>query len=81
MFVFVFGWLIEIYIFSGKDEGIDEGFILKCIIISDFRGVLVCIDVVKKKGMENEWILDIEGDEDCIKVKVFSVLLYYYYIC
>lgn len=71
----------EIYTLSGKDEGTDEGPISKRIIISDFRGVPVRIDVVKKKGMENERILDIEGDEDRIKAKVFSALSHHHYIC
>jgi UDP-glucose:glycoprotein glucosyltransferase len=60
----------EIYTLSGKDEGTDKGPLSKRIIISDFRGLPVRIDVVKKKGMENEKILDIEGDEDDEKAKV-----------
>ncbi|KAG0591180.1 hypothetical protein KC19_1G156300 [Ceratodon purpureus] len=59
----------EIYTLSGKDEGTDKGPVSKRIIISDFRGLPVRIDVVKKKGMENEKILDIEGDEDDEKAK------------
>lgn len=71
----------EIYTLSGKDEGTDKGPVSKRIIISDFRGVPVRIDVVKKKGMENERILDIEGDEDSFKTKVFTVFSHSLCIC
>lgn len=64
----------EIYTLSGKDEGTDKGPISKRIIISDFRGLPVRIEVVKKIGMENEKILEIEGDEDDAKAKVFIAL-------
>jgi UDP-glucose:glycoprotein glucosyltransferase len=70
----------EIYTLSGKDEGTNKGPVSKRIIISDFRGVPVRIDVVKK-GMENERILDIEGDEDSFKTKVFSVISHSLCIC
>lgn len=36
--------------------------------------------MVKKKGMENEKILDVERDEDK-KFKVFNVFLYFFYMC
>ncbi|XP_024372023.1 UDP-glucose:glycoprotein glucosyltransferase isoform X2 [Physcomitrium patens] len=54
----------EIYTLGGKNEGTDEGPTSKRIIISDFRGLPVRLEVVKKKGMENEKILDVERDED-----------------
>lgn len=62
----------EIYTLSGKEEGTDKGPVSKRIIISDFRGVPIRIDVVKKKGMENERILEIEGDQDDARTKVFT---------
>lgn len=63
----------EIYTLGGKNEGTDEGPTSKRIIISDFRGLPVRLEVVKKKGMENEKILDVERDEDK-KSKVLNAL-------
>ena len=71
----------EIYTFSGKDEGTDKGPVSKRIIISDFRGLPVQTHVVKKRGMENEKILDIGGDEEDNRVKVFRALSHALHIC
>lgn len=57
----------ELYTLAGNAEGTEEGPLSKRVIISDFRGLPVRLEVVKKRGMETEKILDLERDENDVQ--------------
>lgn len=54
----------ELYTLLGKNEGTNKGPLSRRIIIGDLRGQPVRLEVMKKKGMEDEKILDAEGGEN-----------------
>ncbi|XP_024522450.1 UDP-glucose:glycoprotein glucosyltransferase-like isoform X1 [Selaginella moellendorffii] len=52
----------ELYTLQGHKQGTDEGPISKQILVADMRGELVHLEVVKRRGMEDEKLLVVDDD-------------------
>lgn len=52
----------DLYTFHGPGEGEDDGPLTKQVVIKDLRGELLHLEVVKRKGKENEAVLSADDD-------------------
>ncbi|KAI5067704.1 hypothetical protein GOP47_0018232 [Adiantum capillus-veneris] len=54
----------SLYTFHGPEEGDNHGPLTKQVVIKDLRGELLHLEVVKRKGKENEAVLGADDDGD-----------------
>jgi UDP-glucose:glycoprotein glucosyltransferase len=54
----------EIYTFEGPGEGADDGPVKKQVVVQDLKGKSMHIEVVKRRGKEDEVILDPNQADD-----------------
>eukprot|EP00250_Pteridium_aquilinum_P011892 c20372_g1_i1 orf=227-5122(+) len=54
----------DLYTFHGPGEGEDDGLLSRQVVIKDLGGELLHLEVVKRKGKENEAVLSADEDAD-----------------
>lgn len=54
----------EIYTLEGPGEGTDKGPLSKQVVVQDLKGKLVRFEVVKRRGQEDQVMLDPNADDD-----------------